>query len=221
MHWRFADCESDAREMRGLGALPPDELFPAREIGRAAGLKFTILATKGCAAEICVRDWRVHLHAHGHPWTKNFSNAHELAHFIRTLLDGSWPHDEQRADWTAAALLLPRAPVREALRRFGLHDPRGLTAAFPEVPPAWAYLRAAWVAGRAAVVHQGGRRLVWAPEGFPVPARGELGELRLARKVKASMRVERELFAEAFPLGRVGAAGVVILLPEVSVASGW
>jgi len=208
--------------MRELAGVPRDLIVPAREIGRAAGITFTIRAPCGCEAEVHVDDFRVYLHAHGRAYTRNFNNAHELAHFIRALHDGAFPHDEARADWTALALLMPRAPVLEVVRRLGLHAPRAITAAFPDVPPAWAYLRAAWVSGRAAAVHRDGERLVWAPEGFPVPPPGEAWEARLVRKTRVSLRWEPELFgAEAFPLGTLGREGVVVLLPETMAASGW
>lgn len=222
MSWTFHDCERDAHLMRGLARVPRDLILSARAIGRMAGITFTIRAACGCEAEIVVDDFRVYLHAHGRTYTRNFNNAHELAHFVRTLTDGTFPHDEARADWTALALLMPRAPVLEVVRRVGLYNPRGITAAFSEVPPAWAYLRAAWVSGRAVAVHREGERLVWAPEGFPVPERGIWWEQRLTRAVRTTGRWQPSLMgAVGMPLGALGAEGVVVLLPEAVLVGGW
>lgn len=222
MPWAFTDCENDARYLREIAEIPQDSVLRASEIGRLAGLTFTIRTQCGCKAEIHVDDLRVYLHAHGRAHTRNFNNAHELAHFVRTLLDDGFPHDEERADWTALALLMPRGPVQGLVRRVGLRDPGAVTEAFPEVPPAWAYLRAAWVCGRAAAVHCDGERRVWAPEGFPVPQPGQVWEARLVRRARTTLRWESEIFgAEAFPLGMLGRDGVVVLLPEAASTAGW
>lgn len=222
MPWRFADCETDASLMRSLAKGSGEQILSAREIGRLAGITFTIRAACGCEAEVEVDDFRVRLHAHGHVHTQNFNNAHELGHFIRALNDDAWPHDEDRADWTGLALLMPTAPVRELVKRVGLRNPRAITRAFEDVPPAWAYLRAAWVAGRAAAVHRDGERLVWAPEGYVVPERGTWWEQRLVRAVRSTGRWQPSLQgAKAFPLGDASADGVVVLLPENVLVTGW
>lgn len=222
MSWSFADCETDASLMREIAHVPRDRILSAREIGRAAGITFTIRAACGCEAEVHVDDFRVRLHAHGHARTQNFNNAHELGHFVRALNDETWPHDEARADWTGLALLMPAAPVRDLVRRVGLRDSRAVTRAFADVPPAWAYLRAAWVAGQAAAVHRDGERLVWAPKGYEVPERGAWWEQRLVRAVRSSGRWQPSLMgAVGFPLGVGAADGVAVLLPESALVSGW
>lgn len=222
MHWRFRDCEADAREMRDLARVGHDEIVAARDIGRAAEIVFAARAACGCRAEVRVEEMRVYLHFHGHPWTQNYGNAHELAHFIRALNLGAWPHDEDRADWTALALLMPRAVTLAAVRRFGLRNPRALVQAFPDVPPTRVILRAAWVWGCPVAVHRDRERLVWAPEGFPVPERGTLWEQSLVRDVRTSGRWQKNLTgAVGLPLGDHGADGVVVLLPEALAASGW
>lgn len=222
MSWTFNDCEEAAREMRALARVGRDEILPAREIGRAAGVHFTTRAPRGCAAQLRLEEFRVFLHAHGHPWTQNFNNGHELGHLIGTLQDDGHGDDEEFADWTALALLMPRAPTLAAVRRFGLRNPRALIAAFLDVPLARVILRAAWVCGRPVAVHRGGERLVWAPEGMPVPERENFWERRLVRRVRASGDWQASVFGmEAFPLGETGDEGVVVFLPDAEVAVGW
>lgn len=98
----------------------------------------------------------------------------------------------------------------------------GLVAAFPDVPPARVILRAAWVCGRPVAVHRHGERLVWAPEGMPVPERGDFWERRLVRRVRATGDWQASVFGmEAIPLGETGDEGVVVFLPDAEVAVGW
>lgn len=208
--------------MRDVAGVPRDLILPAREIGRSAGIAFTVRAGCGCYAEVRPEELRVYLHAHGFVWTQNFGNAHELAHFIRSLNLGAWPHDEDRADWTALALLMPRNPTIAAVRHFGLRNPRGLIAAFPDVPPARVMLRAAWVSGRAVAVHRDRERLVWAPEGVPVPERGNFWEQRLVRRVRTGVDWQPVVFGmDAIPIGETGSDGVMVFLPEGRLAVGW
>lgn len=141
-------------------------------------------------------------------------------YFVQELNDVPFPHDEDRTDWGAVAQLMPRPAVLDVLRYTGLDDPRGLIAAFPDVPPGWVLLRAAWVLGRAVAVHLDGRR-VWMPESTEGATTAALWEQRLVRLVRRTMQPQPTLTgAVGVPIGECGADGVLVVFPEVPDV-GW
>lgn len=218
MHWTFGDCENDASEMRAVACVAENELLTAEEIGRAAGLDFCCSGVCGCEAQVDVEACQVMRHVHGYEWTQNFNDAHEVGHVVRTLADDPFPHDEEQIDFIALALLMPREPTLDVLRRVGSRDPSAIISAWPKVPPARALIRTAWVGGFPVTVHKDRVRLVWAPDGYPVPERGTFWEQRLVRDARVSGREQRNLTgAAAIPFE----GGVMVLLPESLAASGW
>ena len=210
MHWTFRDCETDASELRAMATVAENDVVPASAIGRGIGLSFTVRAARGCVAQIDVASGSIYLHAHGHAWTQNFNTAHELSHLQVELTDSEWPHDEDRVDMIAVALLMPREVVLDVLLRIALDDPAALIAAFPAVPPSWVLLRCAWVLGRPVAVHINGRR-VWMPEHHVGATVVSLWEQRLVRDVRQTMQRQRAMGGEGIPVGERGADGVLVI----------
>lgn len=207
-----------------MGGIERDAVLPARAIGSAMGLTFSVKTRRGCDGNCDPEKMEVCAHVRGPETTRNFLNAHEIEHFIRYLERFSWPHDEHRIDAAALALLLPREHVRAVVARIGWQNPRGIAEALPGVSPARAILRAAWVSWRPVTVHAHGERMAWAPEGWPLPERGTWWEQRLVREVRASGRWQRSttlVNAFGFPLGETGADGVAVLLPSYAAIRGW
>lgn len=207
--------------MRETAHVAPDAMLTAREIAEAAGVTVTRRAVSGCAGMVDAASLRIYLNARGHARTQNRDLAHELIHLVRDLNNDTYPHDEARVDWGAVALLMPRRVVLGALGRLGFDSPARLVEAFPEVPPPWVLLRAAWVAHRPVAVHHRGERHVWAPEGYQVPERGIWWEQRLVRDVRTTGMVTRTLpGAVGIPVGDTGADGVLVVYPQPGIA-GW
>lgn len=102
----------------------------------------------------------------------------------------------------------PRAAVRAALQRVGF-DPVRLLGELAGPSPAWAIVRAAWVAERPIVVRLGQDRWTYAPEGSPGVAEGL--ERELVAMVRRSGRYRCTLFDdEAWPVAIPPVEGVVI-----------
>lgn len=220
MDWTFRQCEDTAASLRAHAGIAPDADVPARAIAAALGLRCTLRAPKACTASVTIEDGQIHLHCRGYPWTQNFGIAHELCHAGSELEDVERPHDEARVDWTAVALLLPRGALRAQLAANDLTEPSALAAAFPLVPREWVLLRAGWVRGRAVAVHVDRQRRVWAPEGYEVSDVAPHWELRLVRLVRVTMQHQRAFGGEAYPIGAVGSAGVLVIFPEAD-NEGW
>lgn len=221
MTWTFADCEDDAGEMRALAEVGASEDLTPREIGEAAGVTFTRRVASGCDGELDAEEMTVYSHGRGHPSTRNYNDAHELIHLVRALNLDPFPHDEERVDWGAMALMMPRGLVREVLQRVSLDDPPALIRAFPGVPPAMVLLRVAWVLRRPVAVHRRGARWEWVPEGYQVPERGVWWEQRLVRLVKTTMKPEKNLLgAVGVPIGALGTNGVLVIYPRGGTG-GW
>ena len=154
--------------------------------------------------------WTLRYDGRGAPETVGQRLAHELGHLACAWAGLRAPHPEKSIDRVAAALVLPRAAVRVALRTVGF-DPVQLLGMLAGVPPAWTLLRAAWVAERTLIVHTAGERWAYAPDGLPAPAAGSW-ERQVAAIVQRTGRPHRDLLGgEAWPIWFRDRQGVVIL----------
>lgn len=164
----------------------------------------------GCRGALDLGAWTIRYDCRGEPEAISQRLAHELGHIACAVAGLEAPHPERSVDRIAAALILPRAAVRAALRSVGF-DPVQLLAALAGAPPAWALLRAAWVAERTLIVHMAGDRWAWAPEGLPTPVAGAW-EREVVAIVRRTGRQHRDLLGgEAWPVGFAERPGVVIL----------
>lgn len=220
MDWTFKQCEDAAATLRAIAEIESDAVVPATAIASALSLKCTLRAPRGCTASVTLDDDEIHLHCRGYPWTRNFGIAHELCHIALELEDATRPHDEAQVDWAAVALLIPAGAMRVQIAANDLTEAAALAAAFPLVPREWVILRAGWVRGRAVVVHVDRHRRAWAPEGYPMPDVAPYWEMQLVRLVRVTMQRQRAFGGEAFPIGAVGAAGVLVIYPEAE-NEGW
>lgn len=220
MGWTFRECEDNAAALRALARVASDAVMPAQAVASALGLTCTLRAPRACTASVTLDDGQIHLHCRGYPWTRNFGLAHELCHVQYELEDAPRPHDEAQIDWTAVAFLIPPAAMRAQLAANDLTVPAALVEAFPLVPREWVILRAGWVRRRAVAVHVDRQRRVWAPEGYQIPDVAPHWEMRLVRLVRVTMQHQRAFGGEAYPLGAVGAAGVLVIYPEAE-NEGW
>lgn len=220
MSWNFRDCEADASELREMAGVSELAALSARAICEAAGVTFTRRVVCGCRGEIDTDSLRIFAHRRGKPCTQNADDAHEGVHLIRALNLDPYPHDENRIEWSSMSLLMPRAQVREVLRRASLEEPEALFAAWPLVPPVMVLLRVGWVSGRRLAVHRRGERREWAPEDVELPDY-EAAERSLVRDVRRTLVVTPTLDGLlGVPLGATGAHGVLVIFPEVP-REGW
>lgn len=205
------ECEGAAQGLLvEIGAEQHPTPIAAYGIARALGLSLSPRSPSGCRGVLDLDAWTLRYDGRGDPEAVGQRLAHELGH-----LAGAWaglraPHPERSIDRVAAALVLPRAAVRMALRR-ECFDPVRLLGALAGAPPAWTLLRAAWVAERTVIVLMGGERWAYAPDGLPTPAAGAW-ERDVAAIVRRTGRPHRDLLGgEAWPVGFRERPGVVIL----------
>lgn len=205
-----ADCEGAAQgALVRVGAEQHSSALAPHALARALGLQLSASVPAGCRG-LLEPDCKVlRFDGRGTPEQVSWRVAHELGHYAGVRSGLLAPHPEGSIDRIAAALVMPRAAVRLALRRVGF-DPVLLLADIQGPPPAWVLVRAAWVAERSVIVRFGAERWAYAPNGGPVPGPGAL-ERELVEIVGRTGHPYRTLLGhDAWPVVLGDRRGVVI-----------
>jgi|GEM_PF-3292928 len=148
--------------------------------------------------------------------------AHELGHYVATLMGWSRPHNEASIEDLAARIWIRRGAVLRAVGTVGW-SPAQLAGYFGEIPASVVFQRVAVEACGYAIGRDGlGRRFAYGPEGRPVPPAPTSWE---RKHLRIALAGASEPFLRGTAAGgevgpfedeATGNRGVVILFPEES-----
>jgi hypothetical protein len=212
--------EAAAEHLLRLARLDGVAAPPLRAVVAALGWRLTAGVPRGAHGWIVPETSTIHLDTRGARPVVNARLAHELGHLAAML--ACVAHDEADADAIGGAIAVPRAGVRDTLRRTGWDAP-ALIAAYPDAQPWEVVTRAAFLAGGAAVIYVAGDRSV-----AVVGDRGDLpplpGERALVRAIRAARRprplADERSGLRGWPMPSPYGAAVVLLASPEAVA-GW